>query len=103
MKKFNLPISVPAASGSTFKQEDARVQGDDVTIVAEFPDGDRERVDMKMGQNVEWLKGELAKRRDIPYGSFALYLNGSMMADPLSLYDLPIQAGTTTTVTVQGL
>merc|ERR1719382_2159289 len=41
------------------------------------------------GNDVAWVKGQLAKAIDYPYGQISLWLDNKLMFDPLSLNDFP--------------
>ncbi|GMI35135.1 hypothetical protein TrCOL_g4738 [Triparma columacea] len=58
-----------------------------VMVVFELPDGSTVEEEFRMGQSVEVLKSFLASELGIPMETQSLYLNDTLMFDPLSLMD----------------
>eukprot|EP00695_Tsukubamonas_globosa_P001715 TRINITY_DN278_c0_g1_i2.p1 TRINITY_DN278_c0_g1~~TRINITY_DN278_c0_g1_i2.p1 ORF type:complete len:145 (+),score=70.94 TRINITY_DN278_c0_g1_i2:54-437(+) len=87
---FKLGALPQAAGSSVLRKEDESLLGNDVVIVFSLPDGTTREEVFKMGQNVELLKLTLEKNMGIEYHRLELYLEGQLMADPLSLNDIPL-------------
>ncbi len=49
--------------------------------------------DFVMGQTIEYVKLQLEELANAPYHKTMLFMNGKRLIDPLSLNDLPFQAG----------
>ncbi|KAH8046544.1 hypothetical protein JL722_13603 [Aureococcus anophagefferens] len=69
-------------------------KGDDdyvtaVLVVFELPDGSEGEKHFKMGHTVEVLKSFVEEEFEIPMGVQSLYLDETLMLDPLSLSDYP--------------
>jgi len=93
MKGVSLKLNtIPKESGSSqFKQEDADVAGKVVKVVFHLPDGKKIEHEARMGNSVEQLKGWLASQvESAPYEKQHLYYKDKLMADPLSLADIPV-------------
>lgn len=60
-----------------------------VLVVFELPDGSEGEKHFKMGHTVEVLKSFVEEEFEIPMGIQSLYLDETLMLDPLSLSDYP--------------
>merc|ERR1719409_849750 len=70
-------------------QEEAEAAGDSLNIIFNFDDGSQAQQEFKQGQDVAWVKNEIAKAKEVEYGTVTLLLDGKMLIDPMSLSDYP--------------
>eukprot|EP00744_Colponema_vietnamica_P003026 GILI01004682.1.p1 GENE.GILI01004682.1~~GILI01004682.1.p1 ORF type:complete len:110 (+),score=39.24 GILI01004682.1:49-378(+) len=95
-------VAVARPPGAPLEEEEAQICGRDIAITFLLPSGSSETITFKLGQNVEWMKAQLAKKLDIEYQSVSLFLGDNKMPDPLSLNDFPaIVSGEITNIRVE--
>jgi len=75
---------------SKVKSGEKKDTANEIKITFELPDGKTtEEMKFRPDLTVGYLKIELERRHQIPYGNQELILNGNALADPLSLTDYP--------------
>eukprot|EP00002_Diphylleia_rotans_P026965 TRINITY_DN539_c0_g1_i1.p1 TRINITY_DN539_c0_g1~~TRINITY_DN539_c0_g1_i1.p1 ORF type:complete len:106 (+),score=27.48 TRINITY_DN539_c0_g1_i1:66-383(+) len=97
---FSLRLdSVGSKSGHEILEEESKIAGGrSISVVFVLPTGKKtEAAVFQSGQTVEFLKAWVERHHEIPYSIQKLYLNGKMMADPLTLSDFPDLAGKNST------
>ena len=72
------------------------VQEDSILVIFELPDGSQGEARFKLGQTVEVLKSYVDTEYRIPMMDQRLFLENTLMMDPLSLCGFPEAKGTTT-------
>eukprot|EP01027_Heterolobosea_sp_BB2_P024773 GEZU01037410.1.p1 GENE.GEZU01037410.1~~GEZU01037410.1.p1 ORF type:complete len:138 (-),score=44.67 GEZU01037410.1:154-567(-) len=98
----NLTVKEEASNVTSGQELDKESLGADVQVVIEMPNGERKTHTFKMGHTVEYLKLVIESEYDIAFSKQELYLDGQLMADPLSLTDYPsINAGDINVITLK--
>ena len=80
--------------------DEKELAGEAVPIQFNLPDGTTAVRKYFMGHTIAYIKGHLEDVNGLPYHLTTLKMNGKVLIDPLSLNDLPFEAGKTNVVDV---
>ena len=73
---------------SEFAAEE-QIQEQTVTVIFDLPDGSQGESEFKLGHTVELLKSFVENEYGIPMPQQTMYIEDTMLIDPLSLLDYP--------------
>ena len=86
---MSFPARYNDAGQTEFDRLEMEVRGRSLVLSCQLPGGKKELVNVTSGQDVAYAKSQLAKKLDIPYSTIHLFLDKTLMIDPLSFGDFP--------------
>lgn len=82
-------LTLPPKNDELKKQEEAALQGSDLTLKLLLPDGSTETMKVKNSTEVGYVKLVLSQRKGVGVQQVSLSFDGKPMIDPMSFCDHP--------------
>lgn len=86
---MSFPAQYNDAGQTEFDRLEAEVRGRSLVLNCQLPGGKKELLNVTSGQDVAFAKSLLARKLDVPYSAIQLFLDNTLMIDPLSFNDFP--------------